>query len=484
MNPLWILLIAIIIVLGGILWLRLHAFVALLLAAFVVALLTPGEALRRYAAAEVERGEMSPQAAEVFVASTAPERLAGAFGRTCGGIGILIAMASIIGKCSLDSGAADRVVRTALRLIGAARAPVAFLSSSFVLSIPVFFDTVFYLMIPLAKAMKLRTGRNYLLYVLAILAGGTMAHSLVPPTPGPLLVADALGVNVGAMIIAGTLIGAIAIVPGFLYAAWANRRWDLPLRESGDFSLAEVESIAARDVDALPPLTWSVAPIVLPVVLIAGATALDGYLDAAGPAAPSWLVASLPLIETLGNKNVALMLAAALALGTLAWQRRGTKTDLSRTIGTALASGGVIVLITAAGGAFGAALRQSGIAGAVAGATHGVSPLLVLPMAFGVTAAIRTAQGSSTVAMITSVGLWQHLADPATLGFHPVYLAVAIGCGAKLLAWMNDSGFWIICKMSGMTEAEGLRTITPQMALMGVTGLLATMAAAVLVPMV
>jgi len=110
--------------------------------------------------------------------------VAGEFGRTVTKIGILIAMASIIGKCLLDSGAAERIVRSVLRLTGEKGAPLAFLSSAFVLGIPVFFDTVFYLILPLGKAMGIRTGRNYGLYIMAIVAGTTMAHSLVPPTPG------------------------------------------------------------------------------------------------------------------------------------------------------------------------------------------------------------------------------------------------------------------------------------------------------------
>jgi len=485
MHPFWILLIAMGIVLGGILLLRLHAFLALLLAALTVTMLTPTRALEEYARKQVAQGAWTEEAAEAFVDSTAPARVATAFGKTCGGIGILIAMAAIIGKCLLDSGAADRIVRSTLRLVGQERAPLAFAGSSFLLSIPVFFDTVFYLMIPLGKAMRLRTGRNYLLYVLTILAGGTMAHSLVPPTPGPLWVADALGVNLGAMIVGGCLVGLVAVSAGYAFACWANRRWDLPLRESADFTRAEMEELVQRDERELPPTWLALLPIVLPVVLIAGQTGLTTYLDAAGSAhAPHWLVVLQPIVDTLGNKNIALILAAAIALVMLAWQKRTSRRELAAAVQTALAGGGIIILITAAGGAFGATMRECGVAGEVARMTQGVNPLLILPIAFGVTAAIRTAQGSATVAMITAVGVLQHFATSGQLNFHPVYLALAIGCGSKPLAWMNDSGFWVICKMSGMTEAEGLRTITPMLAVMGVAGLAATMLGAMLFPIV
>ncbi len=485
MHPGWILLVAIGIVLGGILLLRLHAFLALLLAALAVTMLTSPDALRDYGREQVASGAWSAEAAEQFVNSAAPQRVATAFGRTCGSIGILIAMASIIGKCLLDSGAADRVVRWALGLVGQARAGLAFVGSSFLLGIPVFFDTVFYLMIPLGKAMRLRTGANYLLYVLAILAGGSMAHSLVPPTPGPLYVADELGVNIGTMMVAGCLVGLVAVSVGYLYACWANRRWELPLRESTDVSLAELEKLAQRDESELPPVWLSLLPIVLPVLLIAGRTGLDGYLDSVGPEnAPSLLVTYKPAADFLGNKNIALIIAAAIALATLAWQKRTSRKELAGAVQTALASGGVIILITAAGGAFGATMRQCGVAGQIAALTEGINPMLILPLAFLITAMIRTAQGSSTVAMITSVSVLQQFAASGQLGFHPVYLALAIGCGSKPLAWMNDSGFWVICQMSGMNETEGLRTITVQLALMGIAGLAATMIGATLFPLV
>ncbi len=487
MHPVLILLIAIAIVLGGILLLRLHAFLALLLAALVVAMLTPTGALEQYAQERVceDKKPWSEKAAEAFVRSTPGERVAVAFGQTCGSIGILIAMASIIGKCLLDSGAADRIVRSALRLLGQARAPLAFVGSSFLLGIPVFFDTVFYLMIPLAKAMRLRTGKNYLLYVLSILAGGSIAHSLVPPTPGPLYVAGELGVDLGTMIVGGCIVGLFPVTAGYLYARWANRRWDLPLRESADVSLADLEKLRERDERELPPTWLALLPILLPVVFIAGQTGYGTWLGARAPeAAPAWAIAVKPVVDTLGNKNVALIIAAAVALGTLAWQKRAGRLELAKAVETALASGGLIILITSAGGAFGATMRQCGVGGEIARLTQGIDPLWILPVAFLVTALVRGAQGSATVAMITAVGILGHFATSGALSFHPVYLALAIGCGSKPFPWMNDSGFWVITKMSGMTEAEALRALFPMLTLMGLAGLAATMIGAALFPLV
>jgi len=488
-DPLTILLVAMTIVVGGILLLRLHAFVALFLAGLTAAAMTPAAALQAYAQQKIDQGQWTNQAAAAFVDSAPIERVLAELGSTAGKLAVLIGMAAIIGKCLLESGAADRIVRRAVALVGQRRAPLAMLASSFLLAIPVFFDTVFYLMIPLGKALRLRTGRNYLLYVLAIFAGGTMAHSLVPPTPGPLLVAGELGVNLGVMIVGGCFVGLFTSTAGYLYAVWANRRWDVPLRDTDDLSLAQLQQIARRDERELPPLWLSLLPIVLPVVLITAATAVDAVTKAIAEqneAPPNWLEAVRPAILTLGNANIALTLAAAVALATLVVCKRASRAELGAAMSSALVSAGVIVLITAAGGGFGGVLRQTGIAARIGGLLGGGDATTLIPLAFCISVLVRTAQGSATVAMITSVGIVGAVAfgpDAAPLEFHPVYLALAIGCGSKPISWMNDSGFWVVCKMSGLTEQEGLRTITPMSAVMGLVGLVVVMLLAWLLPM-
>jgi GntP family gluconate:H+ symporter len=402
--------------------------------------------------------------------STIGQRVAAGFGSTCANIGILIAMASIIGKCLLDSGAADRIVRTMLGWWGERGAPLAFLISGFALGIPVFFDTVFYLMIPLGKALHVKTRRNYLLYVLTIIAGATMAHSLVPPTPGPLLVAEQLGVNMGVMILGGSIVGLFAAGFGYCYALFVNRIWELPLRESPEVSLAELEAIAQRDLAELPPFWLSLTPILLPVVLIGGYACIDLL-----PGAESWKRS----LATLGDTNFALVISGIIAMLTLAWYKWTSAKEMATSMQAALASGGVIILITAAGGAFGRSLQETGVAGLI-GQLSTTEPALVILLAFGITTAIRTAQGSATVAMITAVGILGGLSGELT--FHPVYLALAIGCGSKPIAWMNDSGFWVITKMSGMSESEGLKYVTPMTASMGVIGLIVTLIGVKLFP--
>jgi GntP family gluconate:H+ symporter len=402
------------------------------------------------------------------------QRLAEGFGSTCASIGLLIAMASIIGKCLLESGSAEQIVLSIRRLCGDRLTPLAFAVSSFIVAIPVFFDTVFFLMIPLARAMAAKTGKNYLLYVLSIVAGGTIAHSLVPPTPGPLFVASEFGVSVGLMILGGAVVAATGVVCVFPYLLWANRRWTIPLRDTAAAPEAE------RSPSDLPPFWLAMLPIALPVVLIAGRTILE--MSGSLAADSSRLRAT---IEFVGDKNIALVLAAAIALVTLWMRWTGDRGQLRTTVQEALSAAGVIILITAAGGAFGSVLRSTGIATSLMDwLPQSESGIPLLLLAFGLTALIRVAQGSATVAMIASAGIIAPLAATIQLPYHPLYLALAIGSGSKPLPWMNDSGFWIVCKMSGFTEAETLKTFSVVLTIMGFACLAATIVGALLFPLV
>ena len=405
------------------------------------------------------------------------ERVAAGFGSTCAKIGILIALAAIIGMCLLESGAAERIVRSAIQFVGEKLAPVAFMASGFLLAIPVFFDTVFYLLIPLGKAMRIRTGKNYLLYVLAIVTGGTMAHSLVPPTPGPLFVAEQLNVDIATMMMGGLIVGSIAALCGLGYATLINKHCELPFRDSADVTQEDLQKLATKKIEDLPPLWLSLLPILLPVVLIAGSTLLKFKTISSQLSEQSQT-----LITTLGNKNIALGIATVIALWTLIRQKKSSMGALSESIQTSLYTGGVIILITAAGGAFGSVLQQTGVSFLIESLPQ-VSPLMLVTLAFLITTAIRTAQGSSTVAMITTVGILGGIAESTTLGFHPVYLALAIGCGSKPISWMNDSGFWVIGKMSGMTEGETLKFISPMTALMGIVGFIVVLLGVQFFPM-
>lgn len=579
-SPLLILAIGIATVLGLILFLRVNAFLALIISAIVVSLLAPGDVGEKIS------------------------RVADAFGSAAGNIAIVIALAAIIGECMMASGAADRIVQAFLRLLGEKRAPTALMGSGFVLAVPVFFDTVFYLLVPLARSLYRKTGKNYLLYILAIAAGGAITHTLVPPTPGPLVMASNLGIDVGVMILVGAMVALPAAVAGLITARVLDKRLDIPFRETeGQDSPTVLES-------NLPSLWLSLLPVVLPVALISANTALstmannerpaqlstedihdwDGFQaairDAGEEPSPAARVAMLlpaDLVERLqqdgsltdeeqqqvvaalgnllvqkspllyeaesfddvivegwkidrmiatatltddqmvraqrrkaligwvsgdlsgkqphelerinrallevsfpelialhtwetplrraaevsslfGNANLALLLSTIVAMGLLFRQQQMTLAELSQTVERSLMSGGTIILITAAGGAFGAMLKTAQIGDAIKDSFAGTgasSGLMFLLLGYGVAALMKVAQGSSTVAMITVSGmLAAMLTGGDVLGFHRVYLATAIGAGSLMGSWMNDSGFWIFTKMGRLTEAESLNSWT------------------------
>jgi gluconate:H+ symporter, GntP family len=457
MHPLLILLLGMSTVVGAIVLLRLNAFLALIGAAVLVSLLAPGDPAVRIT------------------------RVAEAFGRTAGNIGIVIALAAVIGKTMMDSGAADRIVRALLNVLGIRRGATALLSSGMILAIPVFFDTVFYLLIPLARSMYTRTGRGYLKYIMAIAAGGAAAHNLIPPTPGPLVVAGTLGVDLGVMIPIGIVVAIPAAAAGLLFAGYMDRRMPIPLR---------TEAGGVPEADPVPPPTppslgVSLLPILLPVLLISANTVVQSL--AVGAEADATAARLAPFTAIVGNPSFALLLATAITMATYHRQLRPGRVRMGSMVETALMSAGVIILITAAGGAFGAMLQAAQVGPAIeaifAGGEGG-SGLVFLLLAFGVTSLIKVAQGSSTVAMITAAGMLGAMTAGTSLPFHTVYVAMAISSGAMVGSWMNDSGFWIFTKMGGLTEAEALKTWTPLLALVGLTAMATTLLLALLLPMV
>jgi gluconate:H+ symporter, GntP family len=459
MHPLLILLVGMATILGAILLLRLNAFLALITAAIVVSLLAPGEPAVKIA------------------------RVAEGFGRTAGSIGVVIALAAIAGKAMMDSGAADRIVKAFLALLGEKRGATALCATGYVLSIPVFFDTVFYLLVPLARSMYARTNRHYLKYIMAIAAGAAATHTLVPPTPGPLAVAGALGVDLGTMVLVGMVVAVPAAGVGLLYAGWVDRRMPVVPREHPGGAAA-----ASAGTHPIPGLIPSLLPIVLPVLLISSNTVVVSMTSRAGGGAHTTIWSALaPYTAVIGNANLALLVSAIVAMGVYARQRGASRADLADMVETSLMSAGVIILITAAGGAFGATLQAAQI-GPVIEAAFGAggpgSGMALLLLAFAVASLMKIAQGSSTVAMITTAAmLGAMIQGPGALPFHTVYVATAIASGSLVGTWMNDSGFWVFSKMGGVAEMETLKSWTPLLAVVGVTGMVTTLLLAVLVPL-
>ncbi|MDE0123980.1 MAG: gluconate:H+ symporter [Bryobacterales bacterium] len=450
LDPLVILVIAVAVVFVLILRLRINAFIALITAATTVGLLSPN----------VPLGEVMPSVAREF-------------GGVCGSIAIVIALAALIGQCLMESGAADKIVRVFVRALGEKRASLSLLSSGYVLSVPVFFDTVFYLLVPLARAMRVRMGKNYLLFLMAICAGGAVTHSMVPPTPGPLAMAATLKIDLGVMILVGAVIAVPMSIAGWLFGILRDRQLDVPLRETPGLTLEELDALAKRQEARLPSFFMAMLPIVLPVVLIASNTLAGAVGAAAGVQAVTGF---------LGNPNLALLASAAISLAVLARQKGYTLAQLAKPVETALASGGLIILITAGGGSFGKMLVQAGVGKTIGDMSQefGV-PILMLSFLLGTL--LKIAQGSGTVAMITVSSIMAPLVIDTPPGFHAVYVACAIGSGSLVGSWMNDSGFWVYKQMSGLTEKEALQTWTPLLAVMGVVGYIVTQIAAILVPL-
>ncbi len=470
--PFLVLAIGVFFIVFAIVVLRLHAFLALILAAFLTGLLAgqlPGEPDKSHWV----------QAIELSVES---------FGKAAGSIGVVIALASIIGLCLMESGAADKIVRRLISFFGENLAGLALLASGFFLSVPVFFDTVFFLLIPLARAMSLRSGRNFMLYVMAMAGGGAITHSIVPPTPGPLLVSGMLHIDLGITMIAGVLAGILPAVAVWFTAKWLDRTMPIPVREVAGASMSDLNAIITKPDAELPSFGWAIMPVILPAVLIAiasvfdmAATKLPGVVGAFG--GPARFGEWQACFDFVGNKNVALLLGALISMGLYWRQSRLSLAQLSERLAPAFESAGVIILITSAGGAFGAMIRYAGVGDAIKGAAAGYAINYIL-LAWVVTAVIRVAQGSATVAMITASALMSTVVeDKSLLPYHPVYLYLVIGFGSMILSWMNDSGFWIVAKLSGFTEKETLKSWTILVSVISVLGLIETLICASIFPL-
>lgn len=428
--------------------LRFHPFVALILSAIFVGLISPA----------------LPVVAGQIPLITALELPMQEFGIVAGKIAWVIALAAIIGTAMMKSGAAEQIVNWLLKTLGVGNVALALVISGFVLSIPVFFDTVFFLLIPLAITLALKTGTDFVRYVVAISGGAVISHSIVPPTPGPLIMAESLSIDLGVVILAGLLAGILPIVVVLKVAKRLNQKLDIPVR---------IADVSGTSVQQPPSVLLSTLPIFVPITMIS----LASIVEVVTGNLPGW-------VAFLGNKNFAMSVGAIIALYLWASALKLGKQELWSAISKPLEIAGVIILITSAGGAYGAMIKHSGIGGAITLAIEGFSVHYVL-LAWLIAAVMKTAQGSGTVSMITSGAIMAALIGPdAQLGYHPVYILLSIGFGSMAISWMNDSGFWIVSRMSGFTEREALQTWTFLLASISVVGLLQVFLMSWLFPLV
>ena len=428
--------------------LRFHPFVALMLSAIFVGLISPD----------------LPKVAGQNPLTTAVELPMLEFGIMAGKIAWVIALAVVIGTAMMESGAAEQIVNRLLKTLGEKRAAVALIISGFVLSIPVFFDTVFFLLIPLGITLALKTGKDFVLYVVAIAGGAVIAHSIVPPTPGPLIMAEILNIELGTVILAGLVAGIIPAIAVFGVAKWLNKKLDIPVR---------VADKHVTSVQNPPSLMLSILPVIVPLLMISLASIVASITGNV----PDW-------IAFQGNKNIAMGTGAVLAIYLWRKTQKLNSKDLWESIAKPLEIAGIIILITSAGGAYGAMIKHSGIGDAISLTTAGFNVNYIL-LAWMIAAAMKIAQGSGTVSMIATAAIMAALIGPnEQLPYHPVYILLSIGFGSLFISWMNDSGFWVVARMSGFTEREALQTWTVLLGILALVGLFQVLLMSWILPLV
>ncbi len=459
--------------------LRVHPFLALVLAALTAGLLADRDTWN------VIQSDGTSKALPHLTGAL--EMVSKGLGDTARDIALSIAFASIIGMALMESGAADKVVRRFLAFFGEKRAGWALMWSTYILSIPIFFDTMFMLMVPLARALRLRTGKDYLLYILVICGAAMVTHVLVVPHPGPIKMAENLQVNVGLSIIAGLIAGILPAIAGYYISQFFNRKHDIPLREAPGTTLDELNEIVLKDEKHLPSFIASILPVLLPIFLISLSSAFKIIADEAATApSANWAThvqqslggeasfkAIYQSVDFVGHKNIALLIGAVLAVCLLFRQRLWTLKQIESALGPPLETAGMIILITSAGGAFGFMLRHAGVGDAVKAAAAGHAVNLVL-LSYLVALVIRIAQGSATVAMLTASAIIAPMLTTAgadALTCHPMYIFLAIGWGSLACSWMNDSGFWVVARLGGIHEKELLKTFTPMLTIISLAGL-------------
>lgn len=379
------------------------------------------------------------------------------FGITLGKIGIVIILGVIIGAFLEHSGGAYKLAEVVLRVIGKKRVHEAMGIVGFIVSIPVFADSGFIILNPLNKSLTKRAGLSIVGTATALLLGLMITHVLVPPTPGPIAAAGIIGADVGLVMLVGLIIGALSLVVAIFYCKkMGSKTYIDPNPEITE------EAIAIKMKDA-PSAFKSFLPILIPILLIVGKSIMDFTL--VDGEEPSGLV---KFISFIGSPIIALLIGMLFAF---LLPKKFDQEMLSTTgwVGKALSDASNIILITGAGGVFGTILQNSGIADTLADSLSGANLGIWLP--FLLCAAIKTAQGSSTVALITTASIVAPLL--ITMGFttemDKALVVAAIGAGAMVVSHANDSGFWILTQFSGIDVKTGYRVYTLGTLVVGLT---------------
>lgn len=393
------------------------------------------------------------------------------FGSLMTGIGFPIGFGIMMGQILEDSGAAESLAKSILKAFPGKKAPWALGLTAFLLSIPVFFDVTFVILIPLGIAVAKETKRPLAYFAGAIAIGGVSSQTFVPPTPNPLAAATILDFDLSYIIIAGTIVGlAAAVFSMFVWFRMLDRPgfWDPNKDETG---LLDMDAAVVHRVD-LPSPWAAVIPICLPVLAI-----LIGsfWPVVTGSDAPV-------VIQFISQKTIAILLGL-LAAYVILLKRMGWS-GLNESVSKSLKQAGVVLLITGAGGAFGAVIQATNIGEVlIAGLTEGQSStMLILCLTFGIGVLFRVAQGSGTVASITAMTIMASVAPSA--GCHPVYIALAALAGGNFIGHVNDSGFWVVTNLSGASVTGGLKTYTWNTITLAGMAFILSLAGATVLPMV
>jgi GntP family gluconate:H+ symporter len=369
------------------------------------------------------------------------------FGRTIGSIGIVIIAGVIIGTFLEQSGGAYAMASRILKITGKKQVPLTMSIIGFFVSIPVFADSGFVILSPLNKALSKEAKISLAGSASALVLGLSVTHVLVPPTPGPIAASGILEADLGMVILLGIIISIPVMLVGWLYASRIASR--VYIDPDPEITPAEIE----EKLKTAPSAFNSFLPILLPILLIVLKSVSDFPTT---PFGSGWMK---DIIGFIGEPVIALMIGILIAF-TL--PRKFDRDMLSTTgwVGKALQSSAIIILITGAGGAFGMVLRNSGIADVMGESMSGIRIGILLP--FLIAAAIKSAQGSSTVSMITTASLVAPIM--ISLGFDSnmarALMVLSIGAGSLVVSHANDSMFWIFTQMTNMTVRQGFRIHT------------------------
>ncbi|MDY7560959.1 GntP family permease [Pseudomonas sp. 10B1] len=379
------------------------------------------------------------------------------FGGVLGFVGILLALGTMLGKLMADSGGADQIAQTLVRVFGKKHVHWAMMFAAFLVGIPLFFEIGFVLLIPLVFIVARRTGLSIVKIGIPLLAGLSAVHGLVPPHPGPLLAIGVYGADIGKTIFYGLIVALpTAMIAGPIYGKWISKYVPgTPNQELMDQLAQESKR------DNLPSFGITVVTILLPVFLMLLKTLSDIALPD-NSAIRVWM-------DLIGHPITALLAALLLAFYTFGAARGFSRQEILKLLDQSLAPVAAIVMIVGAGGGFKQMLVASGIGDVIGhmAVRAEISPIL---LAWLVAAVVRIATGSATVATITGAGIVAPVVGMIP-GVNRELLVLATGAGSLILSHVNDAGFWLVKQYFNMTVAETFKTWTAMETILSVVGL-------------